>query len=365
MSQPQMREHILALEGYAPGEQPAGGDFIKLNTNENPYGPSPRVIEAIARAAADDNLRLYPEPTSLPLRQKAADVYGVPVDHIIAGNGTDDILTMLVRAFVAPGGVMAGIQPDYLLYKTLCAIQGGRFQTVPGWPDPPDSPEIDRLAELGAPVFLSSPTNPTGTLIPRDFLRRLAEAVGAQGQVLVIDEAYADFAEANCLALARELDNVVVLRSFSKSFSLAGMRIGLGFAAPGIIAQLMKIKDSYNLDRLAIAAGVAALDDIQWMRANAKKITMTRARLDDGLQALGFDLVPSQANFVLCRPPRLAARAYQEALRERGVLIRHYDVEPIREWVRISVGTDEQIEVLLSATEEIVNQAPKTGGPNA
>ncbi len=364
MTRPLVHEHILALEGYAPGEQPEGDDFIKLklNTNENPYGPSPRVIEAIARAAADDNLRLYPEPTSLPLRQKAADVYGVPVDHIIAGNGTDDILTMLVRAFVAPGGVMAGMQPDYLLYKTLCAIQGGRFQTVPGWPDPP---EIDRLAELGAPVFLSSPTNPTGALIPRDFLRRLAEAIGAQGQVLVIDEAYADFAEANCLALARELDNVVVLRSFSKSFSLAGMRVGLGFAAPSIIAQLMKIKDSYNLDRLAIAAGVAALADIQWMRANAKKITMTRARLDDGLQTLGFDLLPSQANFVLCRPPRLDARAYQEALRERGILIRHYDVEPIREWVRISVGTDEQIDVLLSATDEIVNQAPKTGNANA
>jgi histidinol-phosphate aminotransferase len=258
---------------------------------------------------------------------------------------------MLVRTFIEPGGRIGGVRPDYLLYETLAQIQGATLKTVPGWPQ---VPAVAALVELDAPIFLSSPTNPTGAILPLSYVEELATALRQTGQLLVMDEAYVDFANTTALPLIRQHDNLVVLRSFSKSFSLAGMRIGLAFADPAIITQLMKVKDSYNLDRLAIVAGTAALEDLQNMRQTADTIKRTRARLAEALTAMAFDVSPSAANFVLCRPPEMSAPEFLAALREQRILVRHYDVAPIREWVRISVGTDHEIDALLSAVRDIL-----------
>jgi histidinol-phosphate aminotransferase len=344
------------MRGYVPGEQPQGEDpaalagFIKLNTNENPYGPSPKVLDAI-RAAATDRLRLYPDPTARALRTKAAEVYGLPLACILAGNGSDDLLTILVRAFVPEQGTIASARPDYLLYKSLAEIQGARFVAVDVRSDE-SAPEA--MAGAGAKlVLLSSPNNPTGAQMSNDQVRRMAEALAKEGALLVVDEAYVDFAPASCLTLVAELDNLVVLRSFSKSFSLAGLRIGLAFGPAEIIAELLKVKDSYNLDRIAIAAATAALDDLKWMRANVATILRTRRRLAAALERLGFDVQPSAANFLFCRVPEPGAKALYEALKAKKILVRHFGIEPIDDAVRISAGTDEEIDALLKLTEQI------------
>jgi histidinol-phosphate aminotransferase len=353
----QFRRCVESMHAYVPGEQPAAGTkVIKLNTNENPYPPSPRVVAAVEAelAATGASLRLYSDPWAGALREEAARCYGFAVEQILHGNGSDELLALLVRSLVEPGEIIAYPYPTYVLYETLAQSQGARIETV----------DFDAdymlpagLSKLGAKlVFVANPNAPSGTPHALADLRSLARSLA--GGVLVIDEAYADFAEGNALELARSEPNVVVLRTFSKSYSLAGMRLGLMFGAAELIAGVAKIKDSYNLDRLAIAAGAAALSDQRWMLDNVAKIRATRARLVSGLMRLGFTVLPSQTNFVFARLPgasglkgaERAAAAYQ-FLKDRGILVRYFKLRLLDDGLRITVGTDEEIDALLTALQ--------------
>jgi len=342
------RRNIARMEGYVPGEQPQDPGYVKLNTNENPYPPSPKVREAVL-AELGDPMRLYPDPGAVRLRRQAAQTYGFDLPQIIAGNGSDDLLAMVAKAFVGEGDALACPTPTYTLYDTLVRIQGGRLAGVP-YPEDYSLPPA--LARKKARVtVVASPNSPSGTPAPVRTLAALADAIPG---VLVVDEAYADFGEETALPLARERKNVIVLRTLSKSFSLAGLRIGLGFAHPRIIEGLNKVKDSYNLDRLAIAAGAAALADVAWMERNVGRIRRTRETLVAALPGAGFAPFPSQGNFVLARRSRGgSARPVYEALKRRKILVRHFDTARLAGCLRITVGTDDEIAALLSAMKAI------------
>ncbi|MDA8122183.1 MAG: histidinol-phosphate transaminase [Deltaproteobacteria bacterium] len=342
------RKNVARMRGYQPGEQPQDGGFIKLNTNENPYPPSPGVRRAIL-AEAKDTLRLYPDPDATRLRRQAALTYGFELPRVIAGNGSDDLLAMIARAFIGEGDVLCCPTPTYTLYDTLVRIQGGKVRGVP-YPDDYSLPP-GLFRARGSVTVVASPNSPSGTSVPLATLDRLAAEVTG---LLVVDEAYADFAEENALSLARERANVIVLRTFSKSFSLAGMRIGLGFAHPRIIEGLAKVKDSYNMSRLALAAGEAALRDTASMERNAARIRKTRERLVSRLPGVGFTPFPSRANFVLARRSGgKSAKPVYEELKNRKILVRYFDTPRLRDCLRITVGTDAEIEALLSALRKI------------
>ena len=351
------RDNIAALAGYVPGEQPRGGDVLKLNANENPYPPSPRVLKAV-RAAAAPSLRLYPEAANETLRAEAARVYGVGADHIIAGNGSDELLTILMRCFVGPRDRVAYPMPTYSLYDVLVDIQGGVRAPVDY---PRDFSIPAALAKRRAAVtFLCNPNAPSGTLVPPAEIVRLANAVAG---ILVVDEAYIDFADddrASCIPLVRRLPNVVVLRTFSKSFSLAGLRIGLAFAPKDIIAGMMKVKDSYNLNRLSAVAATAALRDLAWMRRNVRRIQRSRDVLSSALAGMGFEVYPSRTNFVLARRSGTDVRAIHQELKRRKILIRHFDVAGLDDCLRITVGTPAEMNTVIAHLRRAVARADRT-----
>ncbi len=338
--------NIEAMDGYVPGEQINDAGVIKLNSNENPYPPSPKVLAAIA-STANAALRRYPEPASDTLRAAAARVYGVDVDHIIAGNGSDELLSMLMRCFVAPGDRVAYATPTYSLYDTLVDIQGGAKATVRYTDDFSVPPALAR--QRAAVTFLCNPNAPSGTLVSRAAIARLARSVRG---ILVVDEAYIDFADsqqASCIPLVRRHDNVIVLRTFSKSFSLAGLRIGLAFAPKAIVAGMMKVKDSYNLNRVSAVAATAALRDLPWMMRNVRRIQRSRTRLSIALARLGFQVHPSQTNFVLARRPATDLRRVQRELKAKRILIRHFDVPGLQDCLRISIGTPAETSAVIEA----------------
>ena len=343
------RRNIAGMQGYVPGEQPQEAGFIKLNTNENPYPPSPTVRKALL-AEANASLRLYPDPDATNLRRQAALTYGFDLSQVIAGNGSDDLLAMIARALVGEGDTLCCPTPTYTLYDSLVKIQGGK---VAGIPYPEDYSLPAGLAARRAKVtIVATPNSPSGTSIPTAALADLADRVAG---ILVIDEAYADFAEETSLSLAREKENVIVLRTLSKSFSLAGMRVGLGFAPPAILAGMNKVRDSYNLGRLGQAAGEAALKDIGWMEKNIAKIRKTRATLLSALPSLGFSPFPSQSNFVLAKRSRgRSAKPVYEALKRKKILVRYFDTPRLSGCLRITVGTDDEIAALLAALETML-----------
>ncbi|MBI1813554.1 MAG: histidinol-phosphate transaminase [Deltaproteobacteria bacterium] len=344
-----VRPGIRALHGYVPGEQPRDRRYVKLNTNENPYPPSPRVIEAV-RAAVIDDLRLYPDPVATELRRKAGEVYGFAPEQIIAGNGSDDLLALIVRACASAGDRVVYPMPTYSLYDTLVAIQDAEAAHVP-FPADFTLP-VAALRQLdGRVTFVCNPNAPSGTVTPVAVIEELARALSG---LLVVDEAYVDFADATALPLVQRCPNVVVLRTFSKSFSLAGMRIGLGFGSAAVIEELNKVKDSYNLSRLSLVAATAALEDLAWMQRNVTRIRTTRAALSERLRALGLQVLPSQANFILARRPGRNMGDIQRALKEQGVLVRYFDTPDLRDALRITVGTDEECEALLVALKPLL-----------
>jgi histidinol-phosphate aminotransferase len=335
------------MHGYLPGEQPQDKRYIKLNSNENPYPPSPRVSEALHQAVSED-LRLYPDPVANRLRDKAAAVYGLHRDQVLVGNGSDDLLTMLMRACVGPGDRVAFPVPTYSLYDTLVTLQDGEIVRIPF---PADFSLPPQLAEVEAKLtFLCHPNAPSGTLTP---LARVAELAQRVRGILVIDEAYVDFADETALPLLHTYPHMVILRTFSKSFSLAGMRIGLAFGHPQLIEELMKVKDSYNVNRLSIIAAVAALDDYAWMQHNVAKIRATRTRLTGALRQMGYFVYDSQANFVLARERGAKQEPMYLGLKARGILVRYFSSPELADCLRITVGTDEQIDQLLAAMMEM------------
>jgi histidinol-phosphate aminotransferase len=339
------RAEITALAGYVPGEQPQGGDWIKLNTNENPYPPSPAVARAIAAATAGRTLAKYPDPLATAFRKRAAEVLGVDPDWIICGNGSDDLLTILVRTFVGAGERLRMPYPSYILYRTLAGLQGAGCDEVHyarDWSlgDAFAAPRDDlRLA------IVANPNSPSGTLLSP---QRVAELAGRMSCAFVVDEAYGDFADTNCLGLVRENERVIVTRSFSKSYALAGLRFGFAVAQPQVIEQLQKVKDSYNCDTLSIAAATAAIDDQAWLADNRAKILATRRRLTDEMRRLGYDAVESQANFVWCTHPERPHKPVYEALKAAGILIRYMNYAGWGDGLRITVGTDAEIDAFLA-----------------
>ena len=351
-----IRRQVERMAGYVPGEQPKSTGLIKLNTNENPYPPSARVLDAL-RAAIDGKLRLYPDPTASMLRRKLGERYEFDPEQIAIGNGCDDILNLCVRAFCGECEKLAYFWPSYSLYPVLANIQGATQIELPLDDDFQFNVHPALLAELAGVklVFITQPNAPSGVWLQRVELQRVIEEIDG---VVVIDEAYVDFASDNCLDFAREYDNVIVARSFSKSFSFAGMRVGWAAGPGDLIAALNKVKDSYNVSRLSQVGAEATLDDWDYFQRNVKKICATRQRVADTLVKLGFFVYPSQTNFLFARPPApVTAKQWFEKLRERNILVRWWDVDRIREFARVSIGTDEEMERFLEATEQFLSPA--------
>lgn len=343
------RAALARMKAYTPGEQPMGGELIKLNTNENPFPPPPAVVEAIVRAASGP-LNRYPSPTAQPFRVAAAEVLGLPgPEWILAGNGSDEILTLLVRGMVGEGEKLRLPDPSYILYRTLADIQGAVWEQVPFLPDwslPPEFTDNDPSLRL---VLLPNPNSPSGTMLPADEVEGMAERLECP---LVVDEAYVDFAAGNCLELVRRNERVLVTRTLSKSYALAGLRFGFLVAQPHIIAELAKIKDSYNCDAISIAAATAAIRSVDWLAEVRATLLSTRMRMTRRLRELGFDVTPSQANFVWCRHPRGEHRSMYEHCKAGGYLIRFMDYPRYGDGLRISVGTDAQVDACIDLLEQ-------------
>lgn len=343
------REILRDAKPYIPGEQPAG-DVIKLNTNENPYPPSPKVMEAIASTAAGA-VRKYPDPLSVALRSACAEQFNLPgPEWVIAGNGMDEILAMAIRTFSDPGDRIISTYPTYVLYETLAQLHGARFEFV----DLDEKFELpDRIYDDPARImFIPRPNAPSGVAHHRADLERLCES--AKG-IVVIDEAYADFAADNCTDFPQRYDNVIVSRTFSKAYSLAGLRLGIGMAQPDIINEFLKTKDSYNLNAVTQAAGLAAVQDDDTMRANASRVVETRTRMTAALREMGFDVPDSQANFVLaCWHGNPDARTIFEKLKSEQIFVRYFNQRRLDDALRISVGTDEEVNALIGAIRAII-----------
>lgn len=337
------------MSGYIPGEQLNDPEIIKLNTNENPFPPSPRVFEAVRSALTGDNLRKYPDPTGVNFRKALAKRHNIDPDSILIGNGSDDILTILTRAFVPQGGLIASPSPSYILYRTLAEIQGAEFQMVPfnaDWSLPEPWPAAE--AHL---TFLANPNSPSGTSLREHAVIQFAEQLG---RPLVLDEAYGDFAEWNGLHLIGRVKNLIVTRSMSKFYSLAGIRFGFAIAEPKVIAELLKVKDSYNCDLLSLAAATAAVEDAGYYDECRCRIVATRGRLSAGLAELGFRITPSQANFVWCQRSDQELKPIYEQLKRQKILIRYMNYPGYGDGLRITVGTDSQIDRLLAELKKLV-----------
>jgi histidinol-phosphate aminotransferase len=344
------RKSIHEMSGYVPGEQPPlGTKIIKLNSNENPYPPSPKALKVLQEIHGE-MLRRYPDPTGKSFRIAASKVFGVAEDWIVVGNGSDDLLNLIVRAVGESEKQIVCPAPTYVLYRTLAKIQDAEFVEVP-YPDDYKLPVDLLIAAQGAVTFVASPNSPSGTAISVADLEKLAKELSG---ILVIDEAYVDFAEENAFFLTKKYSNVIVLRTLSKGYSLAGLRLGFGIANPALLAELNKIKDSYNVDALAYAVGAAAIADQDHKTANAEKIKASRAKLAVSFKELGFDVWPSQTNFLLVRPPNGDAERIYQTLKVRGILIRYFNQPRLEDKLRISVGTEEQNQILVKTLKEIL-----------
>lgn len=356
-----IRPEIVEMQGYISGEQPKPGEAVKLNTNENPYRMSPAVDAAIEKVIAG-GLSQYPNPLGQEFREAASELYGVPADWILCGNGSDDILTILVRTFVGSGELLRLPYPSYILYKSLAEIQGAHAEEIhfnPDWslPDafsraPLETSTLEKLpdsAERLKLVFLPNPNSPSGTVVPKERILEIAKELPCP---LVVDEAYADFAEFNCIDLVEKCEKIIVTRTLSKSYALAGLRFGFLIAQPQWIEEMLKVKDSYNCDAISIAAASAAIRDTGWQHDNCAKILATREKLTAGMRKLGFSVIDSQANFTWNTHPTIPVKPIYEFLKANRYLVRYMNYPGWGDGLRISVGTDEQIEETLRLVEE-------------
>jgi len=342
ISPPPPRKVVQKLEAYVPGEQPKVWDIVKLNTNEFPYPPAPEVLEAI-RAEATEAVRRYPNPTSQPLRQVLAHQCGFAEENILVGNGSDENLRLLAQAYLEPGDALAVVDPTYSLYPVLAAMFEGRLSVHP----------VDSYGRLPRNLFqvsprmfmIANPNPPIGTLFSEQDLRELADR--HPQSLLVIDEAYVAFSPNDCLKLARECANVVVTRTFSKSYGMAGMRVGYVVAHRQVIETLDKIRDSYNVNRVSQAAAIAAIGAQDYYDERCRQIIATRDSLRQEMIALGYDVPASAGNFIFARSGD--GRSLMEALRDRNILVRYFDLPGLRDGVRITIGTEEETARLLEA----------------
>ena len=360
-----VRPLIRKLHGYVPGEQPKTPGLIKLNTNENPYPPSPRVLRAI-KGAVDNRLRLYPNPTADRLRKKLAAFHGCSPDNIIVGNGSDELLALATRVFVEPSdskrtsrsrSTIQYFTPSYSLYPVLADIAGTAKNAVPLNSDftMPTVEQLRRGRRWGfraALTYVTSPNAPSG----RGFATAELEALcRAHKGVLVLDEAYVDFARENAMELALNYPHVIVARTFSKAYALCFLRVGYFVGHPELIAALDKARDSYNVNGLGQLAAEATLDDLGHYRKNFARIIATRERVTRELDSFGFQTLPSQTNFILTRPPRFPAGEWLEKLRAEKILVRWWSYPEVRDFLRITIGTDEEMDALIRAVAKLLS----------
>lgn len=341
----------LGLTPYTAGEQPKDRQFIKLNTNENPYPPSPRVAQAIDGLC--DSLRLYPDMEATALREAIARVNGVSPEEVFCGNGSDEVLAFAFAAFFAGKTLLA---PDvtYSFYPVYARLFGVDYRTVPLRED--FTVDTDGLMQ-GLPVALANPNAPTGLWLDKGEIRRLAAHTRASGAVLLVDEAYAAFAPETCCDLLAEFDNLLLVRTFSKSHSLAGMRVGYALGSPRLVNALRRIRDSFNsypLDRLAQAVATASMLDEDYTAACVAKVVAARDRAYARLRAAGITVLESATNFLFVRAAQEDAAPVQQALRERGILVRHFSAPRLKSWLRVTVGTAEDMERVTDALIELI-----------
>ncbi|MFT8718185.1 histidinol-phosphate transaminase [Acetobacter sp.] len=345
---------VQSLTPYVPGEQPKLSNLIKLNTNESPYGPSPKALEAI-RQAADDTLRLYPDPVSLGLRQAIAKRSGLTPDHVFVGNGSDEVLAHAFQAFFNHGEPLLFPDVTYSFYPVYCGLYGLPFETVPL-----DEGLRVRVEDFNRPnsgIVLANPNAPTGIALGLGDIETLLSA--HPDRVVLIDEAYVDFGAESAVSLVSRYPNLLVVQTFSKSRGMAGLRVGFAIGDPALIEGLVRVKDSFNsypLDRLAQAGAQAAYEDEEWLTTCVNKVVATRDMLSSALGALGFDVLPSCANFVYARHIDRDAASLAAALRERAIIVRHLKGPRTSSWLRITVGTDAQCTSLLDALKDILRR---------
>ncbi|MGC6456647.1 MAG: histidinol-phosphate transaminase [Coraliomargaritaceae bacterium] len=350
--------HIQQLHAYVPGEQPSGTDWVKLNTNESPYPPSPQVGRAIT--AELDALRLYPEPTSARLRAAIGERFGLDAGHVILGNGSDNLLDLLVRCFAKDPGVGHTV-PSYSLYPVVAGMSGQGLLSI-NFDRGMELP-LEAMVDSGAPLFfLTNPNAPTGVAFP---LATIEAALQALDGLLVVDEAYVDFGGESAAPLLQEYENLVVVRTFSKSYGLAGLRVGYAMASPCIIEILDRVRDAYNLDRVAQAGALAALEDVADFEKKRSAILATRERTRAVLDGLEWFTYPSAANFLFTEPRNASgdmgsdvAAALFDYLREQRILVRYFPKHPLTcSFIRVSIGTDEDMDRFITAVQSWLNHA--------
>ncbi len=345
------RREIRQMAGYVPGYQPPpGSKIIKLNTNESPFPPSPAVSQALSKVLAESNLlRRYPEPQSLELRRVASEVAGCRADQVIAGNGSDELLRILLDTFVEEGERVAYFTPSYSLYPVLTRIRGGLIRVLPLFQDGSlYQPCLDDIKLF----FLTSPNAPLGFSFSNDYIRQMVKDFHG---ILVVDEAYADFAQDNALSLLDEFNNLVILRTLSKSYGLASLRVGLGFAGVDLIEQLDKVRDSYNLDRLAQVGARAALKDQAYLQKTVALVIQERQRLTAVLSDLGFTVEPSQTNFIFVTPPDgYKAVTLHSDLEKAGILVRYFSDPQLSHGLRITIGTEAEMDQLITTINDLM-----------
>ncbi|MEJ1168083.1 histidinol-phosphate transaminase [Variovorax sp. CCNWLW235] len=350
---------IGALEPYVPGEQPRIENLVKLNTNENPYPPSPVAVDAIQQAAAS-GLERYPDPTSLALREAVARRHGLQADQVFAGNGSDEVLAHAFFAFFQHAEPLLMPDVSYSFYRVYAQLYGIDCELLPV--DEGLRIDVDAMAARArrgcAGVVIANPNAPTGIGLPIARIEQLLAA--CPERVVLVDEAYVDFGGERALSLVGKYANLLVVQTLSKSRSLAGLRVGFACGQSHLIDALVRVKDSFNsypLDRLALAGAVAAIEDEAWFESTRDKIVDTREGLSLQLEDLGFEVLPSQANFVFARHPERDAAELAALLRERAVLVRHFKQPRIAQYLRISIGSREQCSVLVQRLQEILDRS--------
>jgi len=337
------RPEIDAMSGYTPGEQPKVMDLLKLNTNENPYPPCPAVLNGL-KSANGERLRLYPDPTADKLRDAIAKVYGYKRENIIVSNGSDDMLTITFRALTDAKRPVAFLEPTYSLYPVLADLQGCQTIEIPL---KKDFSIKDNLLEKAAPanlLIITRPNAPTGNCIAIEDMRKICSEFEG---VVLIDEAYADFSDDNCVDFVQEFSNVIVSRTVSKSYSLAGLRLGFAIASPELITGMMKVKDSYNVNMLTQYLAEAAISDQSYLNQTVNKIKASRTKLTAELKALGFEVVDSQSNFLFASPPDSDGEKLFNALRKENIIVRYFPGEKTGKYIRITIGTEKQLQRLV------------------
>jgi histidinol-phosphate aminotransferase len=344
-----IRSAVRDMDGYTPGEQPPpGARVVKLNTNENPFPPGEKVMQAL-REMSSESLRRYPSPRADTFRAAAGKLLGVPADWIIAGNGSDDLLTVATRTFVPPGGKVAFPEPTYSLYPVLTKLQDARIASVP-WEKDWALPTAALAGSKADAIYLANPNAPSGTFVSPQKVEELADVFDG---LLLVDEAYVDFAEGNCLGLVQRHANVIITRTFSKAYCLAGLRFGFAVAQPEVIAEMMKVKDSYNCDAVSQALATAAIEDQEYARRTWEHVKSERLRVSEALTAFGWQVLPSQANFILATPPAGDGRATYLGLKSQGILVRYFELPGLKDKVRITVGSVLENNALLAGVRAL------------